>query len=76
MRHLTGASDLRIRPFNKPLEPFTIHTRNCLVNYAGLTIPNSLPDWAWEVLRQFDEDAFSLDMKNDLVIEGAVVITK
>ena len=76
MRHLTGASELRIRPFNNRLGPFTKHTRNCLVNYAGLTVPDSLPDWAWEVLRRFDEDAFSADMRNDLVIEGAVVITK
>lgn len=76
MRHLTGASDLRIRPFNNRLQPFTKHTQNSLVNYAGLTIPDSLPDWAWEVLRRFDEDAFSADMRNDLVIEGAVVLTK
>jgi len=76
MRQLTGASDLHIRPFNNRLQPFTKHTRNSLVNYAGLTVPDSLPDWAWEVLRRFDEDAFSTDMRNDLVIEGAVVITK
>ena len=76
MRHLTGASDLRIRPFNKPYQPFVTHTRNVLVNYAGLAVPDALPDWAWDVLRRFDQDAFSVDMKSDLVIEGAVVITK
>lgn len=76
MRHLTGASELRIRPFNNPVQPFTRHTRNSLANYAGLTVPDSLPGWAWEVLRRFDEDAFSADMRNDLVIEGAVVLTK
>lgn len=76
MRHLTGASDLRIRPFNSRLQPFTTHTRNSLVNYAGLSAPECLPDWAWAVLRRLDEDAFSADMRNDLVIEGAVVLTK
>ena len=76
MRHLTGASDLRIRPFNNRLQPFSKHTSNSLRNYAGLAVPDALPDWAWEVLRRFDEDAFSADMRNDLVIEGAVVLTK
>lgn len=76
MRHLIGASDIRIRPFNKPSHPFTTQTRNALVNYGGLQVPDCLPSWAWEVLRRYDEDAFSNDMKCDLVIEGAVVITK
>ena len=36
MRHLTGASELRIRPFNNRLGPFTKHTRNCLVELCRI----------------------------------------
>ena len=75
VRRIIGASNLQIHPFNAPMRPFTIQTENALVNYGGLTVPNALPDWAWEILRRYD-DVFSPDMRNDLILEGAVVITK
>jgi SAM-dependent methyltransferase len=76
MRQLIGAADVRIRPFNATSQPFTAQTSSTLVNYGGLRVPDALPTWAWDVLRRYDEDAFSPEMRNDLVIEGAVVITK
>jgi SAM-dependent methyltransferase len=76
MRRLVGAADVRIRPFNAPTQPFTAQARSTLVNYGGLGVPDALPPWAWDVLRRYDEDLFSPEMRNDLVIEGAVVITK
>jgi hypothetical protein len=75
-RQIVGASQLRVRPLNANLEPFTAHTRSVLVNYGGLKVPEALPTWAWGILKRYDSDAFSPEMRNDLVIEGAVVITK
>jgi hypothetical protein len=71
-----GVSDLRIRPLHDTLAPFTYQTRKVLVEYRKLPCPDALPQWAWAILRRYDEDAFSPDMKRDLVIEGAIVITK
>ncbi len=75
IRFLIGAADVRIWPFNSPHQPFSHHTRQMLKDYAELQ-PEDLPDWAWDVLRRYDDDAFSPAMRNDLVIEGAVVITR
>jgi SAM-dependent methyltransferase len=75
IRFLIGAADVRIWPFNSPHQPFSHHTRQTLKDYAELQ-PEDLPNWAWDVLRRYDDDAFSPAMRDDLVIEGAVVITK
>jgi SAM-dependent methyltransferase len=71
-----GTTDLVVRPLHGVESPFTIHTRNVLTSYAGLPDRNALPNWAWDILRRYDEDTFSEDMKRQLIIEGAVIITK
>lgn len=35
----------------------------------------ALPDWAWETVELMDQ-TFSPEMKTDLVMEGAIVLTK
>ena len=37
--------------------------------------PGTLPNWAWEILDYYD-NLFSPDLKDDLLIEGAVILTK
>lgn len=71
-----GASAVRVRPFNDPTNPFTAQTCSALVNYAGLAVPDALPEWAWKIIRHFDEQAFSPELLRDHILEGAVVITK
>lgn len=36
---------------------------------------DALPDWAWEIIRQFDS-AFSEDLKADMLIEGCVILRR
>ncbi len=71
-----NATGLRVRSLHDPQAPFTAQTVTALTAYGGLTCPDALPEWAWDILRRYDEDAFSLDLKRDLTLEGAVVITK
>jgi len=35
----------------------------------------ALPQWAWEIIQQYDE-SFSADLKSDLLIEGGVILRK
>lgn len=35
----------------------------------------ALPQWAWEIIQQYDE-FFSADLKSDLLIEGGVILRK
>lgn len=37
--------------------------------------PAALPDWAWAVVREF-EQSFSLDAKRDMLIEGCIILQK
>jgi SAM-dependent methyltransferase len=37
--------------------------------------PSALPDWAWHILEGYDRK-FSLDLKRELIIEGAIILTK
>jgi SAM-dependent methyltransferase len=76
IRLSVGASDLQIRPLHGTETPFTTQTENVLKHYAGLPSRDALPDWAWEILRRYDQDAFSDEMKGQLTLEAAVVITK
>jgi predicted O-methyltransferase YrrM len=76
IRQSVGASDLRIRPLHDTVAPFTSHSIKVFTEYRKLPCPDALPSWAWDILQRYDQDAFSPDMKRDLVIEGAVVITK
>lgn len=75
MCDVAGASSVRIHPFNAPDRPFTAQTRSALKNYAGLDPDEAIPAWAWDIVSRYD-DSFSPEMRSELVIEGAVVITK
>jgi ubiquinone/menaquinone biosynthesis C-methylase UbiE len=54
-------------------------------SFAGLTktilrlhsqlLPETLPEWAWELIREFDR-TFTQDMKDDLLLEGIIVLRK
>jgi ubiquinone/menaquinone biosynthesis C-methylase UbiE len=37
--------------------------------------PDALPQWAWEIIRRYDE-SFSADLKSELLIEGGVILRK
>jgi SAM-dependent methyltransferase len=70
-----GARSVRIDTLHSTQAPFTHQTRMALQNYGGVD-PDSLPPWAWEILRAFDEDFFSADQKQDLMIEAVVTFTR
>lgn len=36
---------------------------------------DALPQWAWEIIQQYDE-SFSTDLKSELLIEGGVILRK
>lgn len=37
--------------------------------------PDALPDWAWQILDSYDR-LFSAELKQELLIEGAIILTK
>jgi len=66
--------DLRIRGTHqgaRPMRDFAV-TELRLTSAIG---EESLPAWAWEILREHDE-AFSSDGRNDLLFEGAVTLRR
>lgn len=69
-----GFRKLSIQPLHDLDQPFTNQTRANLNMGLGLP-PEVLPDWAWETLSRFD-NAFSRDLRADLMIEGRVILHK
>jgi SAM-dependent methyltransferase len=54
---------------------FTRHTQVSLREYGGID-PNDLPSWGWDVLRRFDEEHCSPELKQELILEGIVTLVR
>ncbi|WP_406868021.1 class I SAM-dependent methyltransferase [Paraburkholderia fungorum] len=65
---------LHIASLHKPLRLF--ENQMAMLLSLGLSLQrNSLPEWAWQTIRTFDE-AMSDDCKQDALIEGTITFTK
>lgn len=69
----SNVSDVTIYPLHGTESPFSEQTRTNLRLAAGLA-PEALDAWAWDIL-EFYDSAFSADLKSDLMIEGAIILT-
>lgn len=61
-----------------PLHDTTHQFRKQTETYLRLCLgaePGTLPNWAWEILDYYDS-LFSPDLKDDFLIEGAIILTK
>ena len=65
---------VEIFPLHDQVDQFTRHTRQILVNYAGLKA-DDLPSWAYEIIQSFDREYFSTEGLKSLPIEACVVVT-
>jgi len=59
-----------IYPINKTEKPFSN-----LVKVHSLGNNVTLPDWVWSIVDEY-EDNFSIDLKEDLLTEGTVILIK
>ena len=66
---------IEILPLHDNQHQFTRQTKVALESYGGHKCPDALPDWAWNILNDFDENYFSPEGLMDLPIEACVVIT-
>jgi SAM-dependent methyltransferase len=71
-----GASKVHIRGLHEPEKQFRTQTKVALTAYGNLPYPDSLPQWAWDILDRYDNEHFSPELKRELTIEAAVVFTK
>ena len=69
-----GYRELIIEPLHDLDQPFRNQTRANLNMGLGLP-PDVLPDWAWRIVDRADQ-AYSRDLRADLLIEGRVVLRK
>lgn len=72
---VVGCSDLAVRAQYVRGDYLTGHTRVSLTLYGGLS-ESLLPAWAWEVLRRYDEDYLTPELRSELILEGIVTITR
>jgi ubiquinone/menaquinone biosynthesis C-methylase UbiE len=70
-----GFSKCMIYPLHSTDTPFANQTATTLQMVLGESGQEALPDWAWEIVKQYDH-LFSDDMKTDLLIEGCVILEK
>lgn len=71
----TNAEELIIYPLHDNNKQFTRHITYMLKDYAQIT-GESLPRWAFELISRFEENYFSKDMLEDLIIEGCIIFKK
>lgn len=69
-----GFSDCVIYPIHETEIPFSNQTMTNLLLGRGKD-RDSLPDWAWKVIGQYDQ-CFSQKAKEELLIEGCVILKK
>lgn len=67
-------SNVTIYPLHDTAHQFRKQTETYLRLGLGAE-PGALPNWAWEILDYYD-NLFSPDLKDDLLIEGAIILTK
>ncbi len=65
---------ITIYPLHDTSKPFRKQTETFLRLGLGAE-PSRLPNWAWEILDYYD-NFFSPELKDDLLIEGAIILTK
>ena len=65
-----GFKKCDIYPINKTEKPFSN-----LVKIHSLGNNVTLPDWVWSIVDEY-EDNFSIDLKEDLLTEGTVILIK
>jgi SAM-dependent methyltransferase len=70
-----NVTSLHIEQIAGPDNMFVNHTRQSLIDYGGLA-PETLPEWAWDILRRLDDDFLSPDLKRELILEGIVTFVK
>jgi SAM-dependent methyltransferase len=70
-----GAAEVIIEPIQAPEDLFTRQTRVVLESYGNIPA-SELPEWAWSIVRRFDEEFFSNEQKRDMPIEAMVTIIK
>jgi ubiquinone/menaquinone biosynthesis C-methylase UbiE len=69
-----GYSDCIFFPLRPTEQQFLNHTLTTLRLFGGME-RDDLPDWAWEIIQQFDE-CFSEQAKEELLIEGCIILKK
>jgi len=69
-----GFSECIIYPLHKTERQFELQTEVYLRLGRGKT-RDALPEWAWEIIRQYDQ-CFSEETKKDLLIEGCLILKK
>lgn len=67
-------TNLMIYPLHGIERPFSFQTETYLRLGAELE-PEALAPWAWDILGYYDS-VFSDELKKDLVLEGAIILTK
>lgn len=69
-----GFSECIIYPLHSTERQFALQTETYLRLGRGKT-RDALPNWAWEIIRQYDQ-CFSEDTKKELLIEGCLILKK
>ena len=69
-----GFSECIIYPLHATERQFELQTEVYLRLGGGKT-RDALPNWAWEIIRQYDQ-CFSEDTKKELLIEGCLILKK
>jgi len=67
-----GYSDCIIFPLRETEHQFLNHTLTTLRLFGGME-RDDLPEWAWEIIQQFDQ-CFSEQAKEELLIEGCIIL--
>jgi ubiquinone/menaquinone biosynthesis C-methylase UbiE len=72
--HRAGFSNCMIYPLHSTERQFEKQTEVNLRLGVGKT-REALPQWAWEIVAYYD-NFFSADLKNDLLVEGGIILQK
>jgi SAM-dependent methyltransferase len=66
---------ITIEQIATPDSLFTRQARVSLREYGGID-PEELPSWGWDILRKFDEEHCSDELKQELTLEGIVTFVR
>ena len=68
-------TSMTIEQIATPDNLFTGQARLSLKEYGGVD-PDELPSWGWDILRKFDEEHCSPELKQELTLEGIVTFVR
>ena len=68
-------TSMTIQQIATPDNLFTGQARLSLKEYGGVD-PDELPPWGWDILRKFDEEHCSPELKQELTLEGIVTFVR